>query len=277
VSTACGLFPVAMRGKVAPMPFPPNLKILAVTAALLSVVVGCQAKIGDKCAIGIDCSQTGGRVCDTSLPGGYCTVPNCEPDICPEEAACIAFVLAPSTASACAATSDSREIRSFCMRSCTSNEDCRAGYVCDDLNLDGNPWGAKRIDRGSRDGRVCTVPYTAAPANSHVPGTADAPMTEYCTAGPYLGAGASSGDNDHYAAVAAGGASWANPAKAGNAGTAGSAGMIGSAGMSGDAATAGAAGSNQSSGGSAGTAGNAGAQGELDGSAGTAGVASGAE
>ena len=47
------------------------------------------------------------------------------------------------------------------MRRCSSQDDCRGGYICADLNSDGNQWGAKRLDFSSIDGRVCALPYTA--------------------------------------------------------------------------------------------------------------------
>src|SRR5687768_17386078 len=59
--------------------------------ALLAAATGCAPEIGDDCTTSIDCSQLGDRLCDTSQPDGYCTIFNCEPDQCPEEAVCIAF------------------------------------------------------------------------------------------------------------------------------------------------------------------------------------------
>ena len=61
------------------------------TMALFATVLGCSPKIGDECATALDCSALGDRLCDTTQPGGYCTIFNCEPDTCPEEAACVAF------------------------------------------------------------------------------------------------------------------------------------------------------------------------------------------
>ena len=48
--------------------------------ATASVLAGCSAEIGDDCSNSTDCSSTGDRLCDTTQPGGYCTLFNCEPD-----------------------------------------------------------------------------------------------------------------------------------------------------------------------------------------------------
>ena len=136
-----------------------TLGILA--AALLGVASGCSPDIGASCTTSINCSQMGDRVCDTSMPGGYCTVFSCEPDTCPTEAACIAFHQWPSAVTACEDPTDTRMIRTFCMVKCSDNGDCRTGYVCADLNAAGNPWGASLADHANQDGRVCIVPAAA--------------------------------------------------------------------------------------------------------------------
>ena len=69
----------------------PVLRLLPALAALaLAPVLGCTPNIGNKCSLSTDCSQLGDRLCDTTQPGGYCTVFNCEPDQCPN-AICVAF------------------------------------------------------------------------------------------------------------------------------------------------------------------------------------------
>lgn len=208
------------------MPLPRTLENSLCVSVLLAVVLGCQAKIGDDCATGTDCSLSGGRTCDTSMPAGYCTIPNCEPDRCPEEAACIAFALAPATSAECRQIGEIRGLRTFCMRRCSSNEDCRGGYECLDLNADDNPWGAQRIDRGSSDGRVCTLRYGAVPSDP-----ADTASSNYCRAT------ARSGANDGYYNVA-GSASWSD-SMAGGGGAAGGPGAAGSAGSAGEGNQAG--------------------------------------
>ncbi len=44
---------------------------------------------------------------------------------------------------------------------CSDNSDCRGGYVCADMNVPSNAWGASVVDRNNRDGRVCIVPQAA--------------------------------------------------------------------------------------------------------------------
>jgi hypothetical protein len=223
-----------------PMSLPRTLENLLCATVLLAAGLGCQAKIGDDCATGTDCSLTGGRTCDTSMPAGYCTIPNCEPDRCPEEASCIAFALAPATSAECRGIGESRGLRTFCLRRCSSSEDCRSGYECLDLNQTNNPWGAQRIDRDSSDGRVCTLRYGAIPAEP-----SDAQSTNYCNAT------GRSNQNDGYYNVA-GSASWSD----GSAGSAGSnGGQVGDSG--GAAASAGSAGSAGSNGGQVGDSGGA--------------------
>lgn len=164
------------------------------TVALLAALAaaGCGKQIGDNCQTASDCNPNGGRICDLSQPGGYCTVLGCDETTCPSEATCIryfpsAFLTKPCnpycedrqglTSSADAGTTDdagsavpppcpakfpptpgstspvcpngptndctadevcldsglcaprSTEIR-YCAKVCSSNDDCRSGYVC---------------------------------------------------------------------------------------------------------------------------------------------------
>jgi uncharacterized membrane protein YgcG len=98
---------------------------------LAPLLVGCQPDIGDECSTALDCSTIGDRLCDSSQPDGYCTIFNCEPDTCPDEAACVAFnqELDP----ACGYVDDGRYgrfARTFCMYVCEDDDDCRSGYQC---------------------------------------------------------------------------------------------------------------------------------------------------
>jgi hypothetical protein len=63
--------------------------VLALTAAV--GLSSCGKKIGDDCQTAADCDPNGGRICDTSQPGGYCTIHGCDETTCPSEAACIRF------------------------------------------------------------------------------------------------------------------------------------------------------------------------------------------
>lgn len=67
-----------------------SLQIL-VSALLLLVLTACSTKIGDECRTNNDCAGAEARSCDTSSPGGYCTIFNCEVNECPEESVCVDF------------------------------------------------------------------------------------------------------------------------------------------------------------------------------------------
>jgi hypothetical protein len=125
--------------------------------ALLSLAAGCSRKIGDACTISTDCSVTGDRLCDTTEPGGYCTQFNCEPNSCPDDSVCVLF--ADNTCTA--ATQSIRFRRTFCMATCESDGDCRAGYRC--LDMTREP-GRSVVDLDPRSLTVCIVPQSSAPA-----------------------------------------------------------------------------------------------------------------
>jgi hypothetical protein len=123
---------------------------------LLLLGMGCGKEIGDPCVISADCSPNGDRQCDRDSQGGggYCTIQGCDYDTCPEEAVCVRFFTgsfnnrmcdpetedrsadACSLDELCALTGNcvprSSEVR-FCMRTCDSDDDCRDGYECRDL------------------------------------------------------------------------------------------------------------------------------------------------
>lgn len=129
---------------------------LAAAAAVLALLVGCTPGIGDKCNSSTDCSVTGTLLCDTSQPGGYCTVLNCTDDSCPNSAVCVMF---QSTVPGCAYDdyqSPSRTGRSFCMKHCSRDSDCRQsdGYICGDPTS--APWHAAILDNNQSQG-VCLV------------------------------------------------------------------------------------------------------------------------
>jgi hypothetical protein len=146
---------------------------------LLALLSGCTPKIGNKCTLSTDCSQLGDRLCDTNQPEGYCTVFNCEPDNCPDSI-CVAFD--PTLDPACKTADDGkwpRFERTFCMRPCDSDGDCRDQYQCVDLSpsvdndagtMVENPALAARraqvVDTGAADGglgfKVCMVKSSCA-------------------------------------------------------------------------------------------------------------------
>lgn len=145
--------------------------LLALVAALTAL--GCKPEIGDECSVSTDCSSAGDRLCDTTQPGGYCTIFNCEPGGCPEEAICVGFVT--STSKVCQDPQDEDRLqRTYCLRSCDSNDDCRSGYSCEDMGAENNPWQAKVMEYGNPNSKVCVVPYSGAPLPEN-------PNTEVCT------------------------------------------------------------------------------------------------
>ncbi|GMV15144.1 MAG: hypothetical protein HS104_07400 [Polyangiaceae bacterium] len=152
----------------------PDLDRWALLAALTaSLAFGCKPEIGDECSVSTDCSNVGDRLCDTTQPGGYCTIFNCEPGTCPEEAICVAFYTSDSLVCQDPQEED-RLQRTFCLRSCGGNGDCRSGYACEDLSAKDNPWGAEVVEWGSPSGKVCVVPYSGTPLPEN-------PNTEVCT------------------------------------------------------------------------------------------------
>jgi hypothetical protein len=80
-------------------------------------LVACGPEIGDKCDDALDCATDGSRFCDHTQPGGYCLIPGCRGDECPEEAVCVRFGL-------------DEQARTFCLQHCSDNGDCRDGYRC---------------------------------------------------------------------------------------------------------------------------------------------------
>lgn len=118
---------------------------LSFTTSLLALCVlgvvgaGCTPRIGDSCSTSTNCSINGDRLCDTSQPGGYCLVPDCQADRCPDDAVCVRF-----------RSDEPRLAISFCMKGCASDGDCREGdgYRC--LGPDGLPpeLGIRIVDEG---------------------------------------------------------------------------------------------------------------------------------
>ena len=138
---------------------PPTFFALVALLALCA----CQPEIGDACSNASDCSVQEQRTCDTTYPGGYCTVLGCEADTCPEEASCVAFQSVISVAPECASYQVRPRLqRTVCMKTCKSDGDCRGDYACVDLSRQ-NPWGAIVVDPGA-SGKVCALAPPPLPA-----------------------------------------------------------------------------------------------------------------
>jgi len=143
--------------------------------ALAALAIGCAPKIGDECSSSSDCSVQADRLCDTTLPGGYCTIFNCEPGTCPEdESVCVAF-----NGSVCEdPLRTPRFQRTFCMARCDDDGDCRSGYACIDM-------GDAVVDIDPPTRKVCVVRPEAASEPEggergvcEAPGDADFPTPE---------------------------------------------------------------------------------------------------
>lgn len=154
--------------------------------ALALLTTGCLPKVGDHCTTSIDCSQTGQRICDVSQPDGYCTVFNCEPDTCPDSAACVAFNT--NLDPACQSHDDGewpRFERTFCVRPCSSDTDCRAddGYVC----VKPADRGGTAIDVKKSVEGICLAKVAVEPVdpNEPIPPVCD-PKTPSTVPDPYV-------------------------------------------------------------------------------------------
>ena len=84
---------------------------------VVMVLGGCGPEVGDDCKDSLDCASDGSRFCDYTQPEGYCLIQGCRADECPEEAVCVKFGL-------------DEQARTFCLRHCKDNGDCRGGYEC---------------------------------------------------------------------------------------------------------------------------------------------------
>lgn len=120
--------------------------ILASAGLATGALSACKPEIGDKCMLSTDCSTRGDRLCDTSQPEGYCTLFNCRGNGCPDKGACALFggAIPGCGYSDRTGPGGARTARSFCVAGCTSNADCRDGYVCVDPRRP--PWGAIILD-----------------------------------------------------------------------------------------------------------------------------------
>jgi hypothetical protein len=151
----------------------PRLRALAafvaVLASFVALPMGCARRIGDGCSLDTDCSINNDRRCDTSQPGGYCTVAECDRNSCPDDSLCVEFF-----------SDVARRARRFCMAPCNVDGDCRGGYTCQAPSVQGlftscppatmlNPdTGCTRVvDEMTGDGtrrprtRYCALPVSA--------------------------------------------------------------------------------------------------------------------
>ncbi len=118
--------------------------LFAALALVGSAALGCKPEVGDSCKVSTDCSITGDRLCDTSMPDGYCTIFNCEAGSCPSESVCVEFHGGAE-----------RFTRRFCVRGCDKVSDCRGGYRCVDPQDPKNGLDGKIIEGSPEFNTVC--------------------------------------------------------------------------------------------------------------------------
>ena len=136
-------------------------RIALVLVLPLSLLVGCEAQVGDACEVSLDCTPNG-DLCLTeeleSFPGGYCSEFACSAGSCEGDAACVAFRGTVGNTTECQGPLASQRLsRRFCMARCTSDNDCRDGYACIDLEFSANPWSAEVLEP-EEGTRICTLP-----------------------------------------------------------------------------------------------------------------------
>jgi hypothetical protein len=177
---------------------PVELRLAFILALSLAA---CRPEIGDPCETSTDCSPTGDRLCDVTQEahGGYCTIFNCEPNECPEEAVCVKFGDARSPVEGCDDPLGAGPYaRTFCMKTCGENNDCREndGYKC--LRPE-EAWRASNLDGNEK---VCGIPpegdpvppLNEDPKNDEDPSNNDIPprSNDVCT-GDVTGMGGAGG------------------------------------------------------------------------------------
>ena len=118
----------------------------------------------------------GDRLCDVSQPEGYCTALNCRGGSCADDAVCVLF---SSAVPGCgyndrSGTFGSRVARSFCIAPCTSNTDCRAGYVCADPRT--YPWNAVVLENDQSRRTCLAVPLEGQDGGTGGPDAGIAPV-----------------------------------------------------------------------------------------------------
>jgi hypothetical protein len=128
---------------------PASIAALASALALAGLAVGCAPTIGDSCSSSTACSVNNDRVCDLTQPGGACTVFDCQPDRCPDDAVCVRFNPTPPRRAVVA-----------CMRRCDGDGSCRTGdgYRCRSTqDLASEALEVEVIDRARPDARFCVA------------------------------------------------------------------------------------------------------------------------
>ena len=90
-----------------------NRSLLYALTILSSLLLSCKGEIGDECVTDAQCRA--GQSCDLISEGGYCTISDCREGECPDGSVCVNF----------------ENNDQYCMATCTSDEDCRENYYCE--------------------------------------------------------------------------------------------------------------------------------------------------
>lgn len=123
-------------------------------ALCVAGAAACAPRLGDGCERNTDYSVNRDRTCDLSQPGGYCTIPDCDPQSCGDEGRCVRFQ-----------PDEPRRSRNWCMARCSDDGDCdRDRYVCrsaDQLNQEaqasGSPYRVAEVLGNARNGKFCVA------------------------------------------------------------------------------------------------------------------------
>jgi hypothetical protein len=170
--------------------YAPRLPFGALAAGLLGLgALACTPQIGNSCTLNTDCSIDNSRQCDDSQPNGYCTVFNCSPNTCPNNAVCVELQANVPGCPYDDYSSPSRGGRSMCLKPCNHDSDCRQsdGYSCRAVSnfKDAGVW-AVILDDSPQSQSVCALPADL--ASSGTGSLADAPPV--CPGAPVPDAGA---------------------------------------------------------------------------------------
>jgi hypothetical protein len=185
----------------------PSASFALVAFAGSAWLTGCTPDIGDSCVLSTDCASDGTRVCDTSEPGGYCTVLNCTGNnlgsVCPDNALCVEFF---PNVPGCpdSVRSQSRTGISECRDTCSSDSDCRTDYFCRSPLV--APWNAEILDTDQTalicipllvfiDGGTSPVSYGYTGAADAVPPVCQATGPSFDAGFPPLDAAADAGSD----------------------------------------------------------------------------------
>lgn len=99
-------------GAKRPRPLPRHVVHALAVALLMIMGAACTPSIGDECETSADCPT--GAICDITVDGGYCTIPDCEQGECPGASICVRF----------------DDETAYCMASCEASDECRDGLSC---------------------------------------------------------------------------------------------------------------------------------------------------